>query len=60
MGPYPHAHKSDDANETILLTGCRHFNKHSVSREVELRKGGCMPKYARGELVVSMKKWGCQ
>ena len=30
MGPYPHAHKSDDANETILLTGCRQFNKEGL------------------------------
>ena len=30
MGPYPHAHKSDDANETILLARCRYFNKKII------------------------------
>ena len=31
MGPYLHAHKSDDATKTILLTGCRQHNKVSVA-----------------------------
>ena len=38
MGPYPHAHKSDDANETILLTGCRHFNELENEEEEYRRK----------------------